>query len=335
MEINTIEVTVGCICFNQEKYIRKTLDGFVRQKTNFNYEILIHDDASTDNTANIIREYQKKYPEKFVTILQDQNQHKLGKKITSEFIFPNAGGKYLALCEGDDYWTDEFKLQKQYDIMEKNPNCSICTHKIIKVREDGQETNVQFPPIKIEPGIICSEEYIVLRLKSWMFQTCSYFVRTEYVRELIEEKPDFYTLSPVGDLPLELYLMTKGNLYYIDKVMSHYRLKSDTSVTKRDGSDISRTKKRNDRIVASLEKYNQYTRNKYDGQIKDYISELRDSEFFTKSMLECSYKDILSSKCRKFYNRFSVPQKLFIRTMSIIPFGHKIGRFIQDNIKSR
>lgn len=111
------------------EYIKDALEGFVSQKTNFNYEVLIHDDASTDNTADIIREYERKYLELIKPIYQKENQYSKGVNITSTFHLPRLKGRYVALCEGDDYWTDSGKLQRQFDAMEAHPELDICAHK--------------------------------------------------------------------------------------------------------------------------------------------------------------------------------------------------------------
>ena len=114
-------VSICCITYNHAPYIRQCLDGFIMQKTNFKYEILIHDDASTDGTADIIREYEAKYPDIFKPIYQTENQYSKGKNISATYNWPRAIGKYIAQCEGDDYWTDPLKLQKQVDFLEANP----------------------------------------------------------------------------------------------------------------------------------------------------------------------------------------------------------------------
>lgn len=111
-------VSVSCITYNHALYIRQCLDGFVMQKTTFPFEVLIHDDASTDGTAEIIKEYEKKYPHIIKPIYEEENQWKKGRRGTRVFNYPRAKGKYLALCEGDDYWTDPLKLQKQVDFLE-------------------------------------------------------------------------------------------------------------------------------------------------------------------------------------------------------------------------
>lgn len=123
-----VMVSICCIVYNHESYIRQCLDGFIMQKTNFVYEIVIHDDASTDKTAEIIREYEAKYPNIIKPIYQKENQYSKGIQISATYNLPRAKGKYIALCEGDDYWTDPLKLQKQVDFLEINLEYSGCVH---------------------------------------------------------------------------------------------------------------------------------------------------------------------------------------------------------------
>jgi glycosyltransferase involved in cell wall biosynthesis len=130
-------VSICCITYNHEKYIRDALEGFLVQKTNFSFEIIINDDASTDNTANIIREYEEKYPELFVCIYQKENQWSKGIRPSTTYVWPKARGKYIALCEGDDYWTDPYKLQKQVDFLETNPEYSLCFTDYSRVDSDN------------------------------------------------------------------------------------------------------------------------------------------------------------------------------------------------------
>jgi glycosyltransferase involved in cell wall biosynthesis len=122
-------VSICCLCYNHESYIRECLDGFMMQKTNFVFEVLIHDDASTDKSADIIREYEAKYLEIIKPIYQSENQFSKGVGVTMVYQFPRAQGKYIALCEGDDYWTDPYKLQKQVDFLEANEGYSLCFHR--------------------------------------------------------------------------------------------------------------------------------------------------------------------------------------------------------------
>ena len=121
-----ILVSISCITYNHAPYIRECLDGFMMQQTNFPFEVLIHDDASTDGTTEIIREYAEKYPDIIKPLYEEENQWVKGRRGSAVFNFPRAQGKYIALCEGDDYWTDPLKLQKQVDFLESHPDYVMC-----------------------------------------------------------------------------------------------------------------------------------------------------------------------------------------------------------------
>jgi len=121
-----IIVSVCCLTYNHEKYIRQCLDGFVMQQTDFAYEILIHDDASTDSTADIIKEFEALYPRIIKPIYQKENQYSKGVSMSITYNFPRAKGKYIAMCEGDDFWTDSLKLQKQVDFLQENEDYVAC-----------------------------------------------------------------------------------------------------------------------------------------------------------------------------------------------------------------
>ena len=127
--MNTPLVSICCVTYNHAQFIRKCLDGFLMQQTDFPIEILIHDDCSTDGTTEIIREFEAKYPDLIFPLYEEDNQYQQGKAAEIDFYnYRRARGKYIAYCEGDDYWTDSLKLQKQVDFMETNPEYSICFH---------------------------------------------------------------------------------------------------------------------------------------------------------------------------------------------------------------
>ena len=136
MRKDEIKVSIVCITYNQSGYIRDALDSFLSQKTTFEYEILVHDDASDDGTAEIIKEYEEKYPDKITAVLQKENQYSKGVKVATTYLYPIVKGKYVAFCEGDDYWVDDLKLQKQFDYMEKHNECSMCMHNGLNVSKD-------------------------------------------------------------------------------------------------------------------------------------------------------------------------------------------------------
>ena len=134
-------LSISCITYNHENYIEDALKGFLMQKTDFPFEILIHDDASLDTTADIIREYEARYPNLVKPIYQTENQFSKKDSIAGQRQRGRAKGKYIALCEGDDYWTDTKKLQQQVDFLETNPDYVICYHDVMKVDGDGHIIN--------------------------------------------------------------------------------------------------------------------------------------------------------------------------------------------------
>ncbi|MCQ2104263.1 MAG: glycosyltransferase [Fibrobacter sp.] len=130
-------VSILCAAFNQEKYIAQTIEGFLMQKVDFPVEIIIHDDASTDRTADIIRKYEKEYPNKIKGIYQTENQYSKKVPIWDTFIYPKATGKYFAECEGDDYWTDPNKLKMQVDFLESHEDYVAIGHNVRIVDDSG------------------------------------------------------------------------------------------------------------------------------------------------------------------------------------------------------
>ena len=214
-----IQVTVLCITYNHGPYIRNTLEHFVNQQVNFTYEILIHDDASTDDTADIIREYAEKYPGVFVPILQTENQYSQGVPIMAR-IYPKARGKYVAICEGDDYWPDLNKLQKQFDFLEAHPEYSGVAGMTEFFDDDGNTTRPQMP----------SAAYAGKELTEWTFLNepgGNVASNTLMVRSSVVQDPCFIRAnedSPkVGDILLMLKTFEDGKLYIMPDVFQFHR----------------------------------------------------------------------------------------------------------------
>lgn len=152
---NEILVSISCITYNHVNFIRQCLDSLLMQQCNFNFEILIHDDASTDGTQEIIKEYQEKYPNIIKPILRIENLYSKGiKGFNAKFNYSRALGKYIAICEGDDYWTDSLKLQRQVDFLETNGNMVLTFHNTNRVNFNneiliyGENTPVKYYSFK-------------------------------------------------------------------------------------------------------------------------------------------------------------------------------------------
>lgn len=170
-------VHVCVVAYNHVKYIRACLDGVLAQKTRFAYVVLVHDDCSTDGTADIVREYAVRHPGKVKPILQQTNQFSQGKTVASLVFPPCRGSEYIAVCEGDDYWTDELKLQKQVDLMALHPDVGMSFHPVFLVRGDEprsscvvsdwfkENTVVPLERLIIGGGAYCPSPSLVFRSK--------------------------------------------------------------------------------------------------------------------------------------------------------------------------
>lgn len=223
MRLDNIKVSICCITYNHEKYIAEAIESFLSQKVNFDIEIIIHDDASTDKTPEIIESYREKYPKIIKPIYQKKNKYSKCKRIYSKYVWPKATGEYIALCEGDDYWIDNYKLQKQVDYLDNNKDVSSCIHGSNVINYG--ETRKEFKVIQHcdENKRINIEEMILLG--PGFFATSSLIFRRDYINEL----PNFYYKSSVGDFPLILILGSKGSCYYINEIMSAYRFQIPNS----------------------------------------------------------------------------------------------------------
>lgn len=171
-----VMVSIKCLTYNHEPYIRQCLEGFVKQKTNFRFEAIVHDDASTDKTAEIVKEYAEKYPSIIKPIFEVENQYSKRDGTLTKIVNAHMRGKYVAMCEGDDYWTDPLKLQKQVDFMEANEEYAICCHRIKRYYEKEN----RFEEKKI--GDFPSNESISFtnkeNLDCWMTETSSVVYRS-------------------------------------------------------------------------------------------------------------------------------------------------------------
>lgn len=267
MHNDKIKVTIYCAAYNQEKYIRDALEGFVRQKTSFAYEVLVHDDASTDGTAAIIKEYELKYPDIIKPIYQKENLYAKGINRVYAYLLPITNGKYIALCEGDDYWTDEYKLQKQYDYMESHPDCSLVAHKTVKrYMRDGFESPFSSYDYSKEENCELQVEDIIRN--HLLFHTSSLFYRTKFYYDnetFLRENHNF-------DYVLKILLATEGMVHVIPEVMSVYRYGTESSWTVKT-QDIEKWRKHYLYAIEVLNKIDGYREYKYTKVIQENILE--------------------------------------------------------------
>ncbi|SFF46453.1 glycosyltransferase family 2 protein [Sunxiuqinia elliptica] len=214
-------VSICCITYNHQKYIRKALEGFLLQKTNFPIEVIIHDDASNDGTDEIIKEYSERYPELFITILQTENQWSQGIRPSPTYVWPRARGKYIALCEGDDYWTDPNKLQRQVDFLEENPEFSFCCHRY-KIDPIVKDSTKEVYPLSFNPvnkqfkGVIINKDTYH---ENWIMQTLTTVIRTDALQVAIKHHSKYKYFR---DTHLFYFLLKQGNGICLDFIGGVY-----------------------------------------------------------------------------------------------------------------
>jgi glycosyltransferase involved in cell wall biosynthesis len=203
-------VSVLMITFNQEKFIAQAIESVLMQHVNFNYEIVIGEDCSTDQTRDIVLEYQEKNSDSIKLLLQDKN---VGMHNNFIDTFYSCRGKYIALLEGDDYWTDPHKLQKQVDFLEDNPDFAICFHNMQIIYEDEPHMH-RISNVK-QKGIT---DIKTLALGNYIYTASCIF------RKNFSEMPDWFNQCPVGDYPLHLLNAQYGKIKFINELMGVYRV---------------------------------------------------------------------------------------------------------------
>lgn len=210
-----VVVSVGIAAYNAENYIGQCLDNILNQKTNFKFVILINDDCSTDNTAKIIEEYSNKYPEIIQPVYQKENQYSQGNSIIHNFIFPSVKTKYFTVCDGDDYWCDEYKLQKQVDFMEAHPDYALCYHPAKMIYVDEEHEPVIIGLSKNENP----QSYYEL-LKSNYITAGSIMYKFKYIKEELHKLPK--NIYPI-DWFNHIIVAKHGKIGYLPDVMYVYR----------------------------------------------------------------------------------------------------------------
>lgn len=237
---DNIVVSISCLTFNHAPFIRQCLDGFIMQRTNFEFEVLIHDDASTDGTEEIIREYEAKYPGIIKPIYEKENQWVLGRRGSKTFNYPRAKGKYIALCEGDDYWRDPLKLQKQVDFLEANENCIGTFHNVEVITRNSIISDF----FKIPCAVINTKELLKY---GWFVPTCSILIRNNKVLNL---NTPCFNIYPAGDISLLLKCSKLGYFFKLEGTMGVYRFYSENNAS-------SRLRDRS-YAIATLKKYSRF-----------------------------------------------------------------------------
>ena len=297
-----ILLSIWCITYNHEAYIKDAIEGFLSQKTNFRYEIIIHDDASTDRTSEIIKEYEHKYPDLIRGVFQTENQYsknQFSTKWIQNIAIQNCKGKYIAVCEGDDYWIDTQKLQLQVNYLENHPECVMTVHDAFNIdcrNYTLKSGNIYDKDCVVPPGdIIIQNKYM--------------FSASMVYRKNILQVDEFFLNVGIGDYTSLLYSLTLGNIYYFARTMSVYRQFLNGSWTNSFLKSESMRWKHNILMIEFLEKYNEYTEQKFEVYVISKIQKsVLDILWFYHEISEKNFRDTYKKNIGKSYETY---EKIF------------------------
>lgn len=305
-------VSIKCLVYNHEPYLRQCLEGFVMQKTTFPFEAIVHDDASTDGSAAIIREYAAKYPDIIKPIYETENQYSKHdgslRRVVEAVISPFS--KYLAICEGDDYWTDPLKLQKQVDFLEDNPEYVLVYTGAEKVDADSKK--LLRNSLKGISGNIT--EYFFYKGNPVITATVCY--RYKYFVDYTNELFKIPFKMKMGDLPLWIYLSLQGKFKYIDEKTTSYRVLIESA-------SHSKKKENVESFITNTRDILLYFNNRYDLEIPEAVIYKRYYKSLIRNMASFDRMTFWKYYCRgiKCYPVLFFDLKLFLILLIRIFYG--------------
>ncbi len=324
-----IKVSVCVVTYNHEKFVAKMLDSILMQQTTFDFEIIVGDDLSKDNTRAILTEYQQRFPDKIRLLLHPKNMG-LNGKFNALATFAAAKGEYIAQFDGDDYLLVPDKLQKQVEMMDANPHYSACFHNARVIYDDNAA-----PPHLVNwinkkeftvDDLIGEDELCFIATSSLMFR------REDFAKN---PDPEWTNKSTSGDIPRNIMLATRGPIGYIDEVMSVYR-------KQRGGASFADNHYGKDFLFNRIEMYSNIDKElkyKYHDRLTKNIA-----TYYYKMLFSREYGDTYWPRVKYAVKYLSMAEpsperkKEVIRDFIIPPFFMKVYSFVAlslYNLKSK
>lgn len=254
------KLSICLITYQHEDYIRDCLDNILSQVVNFEYELLIGEDHSPDNTPQIVSEYALAFPDKIKAFMRSKN---VGAKANSLHCFLQCKGEYIILIEGDDYWNDNHKVQTQIEFLDSNPVASACFHNAEIFYDDGSGRASEYVNDSNQALWTNTTDFLIEK-ETWFMATASVMMRRKYVSTL----PDWFVDCKSGDIPLYFILAEKGPIGYINKCMSVYR----KNLGGQSFTDNTQSKAFIDNRIFMYAKINEYTHFKYNPLIRTILA---------------------------------------------------------------
>lgn len=310
-------ISVMCITYNQVDYISKALDSFLLQDLKVPYEIIVNDDCSTDGTTEILLNYQKQNPQVMRVLLHERNQYSLGKSAMGEFVIPEVRGKYGAMCEGDDYWTDSQKLSQQLSFMESNPTFAACVHASENVQAESGRRLSTMRYSNCDCDVLIRDALS----NTQCYSTNSLFITATALRAYRDSS--LFPLKCDGDQKMMTFFALNGGIHYINKIMSAYRFMAKNSTNRSlflNDDHMSLAARKRDLRIELLKKVDEMTDGEYRTEIENGIDRM-DYLF---------YKDIRDARTLKkrwpdMFGRESLPAKV---DMALYTFCRPIHKLI-------
>ncbi len=325
-------VSICTTTYNHARYIRQTLDGFLSQKTDFDFEILVHDDVSTDGTIDILKEYAERYPDIVKPIFEAENQYSKNIPINETFNFPRALGKYIALCEGDDYWIDEGKLQAQADFMESHPDCTFCfTNGYIEDESGVNERREFVPYYESERPYYRAEDFRCELDKAVglsFVPTASFF----FPRNALERVPRCFhdKMCQHGDLKMRLFFTALGYGQYLHRFSCAYRQNvagSAFAVWSRESAE--KTAARAATVSDMLRDVDEMTKKKYTSE----VSRLRDRYLYVELWNTQAKHPLKSAEMKRIYRALPLKRRVIWRLKRVMP--RRLTDFVKGLAKAK
>lgn len=315
------EITVVVMTYNHKDYIKQALDSILSQKINRNYGILIHDDCSDDGTYEILLNYKNQYPDLIKIIRQDKRKFLDDgfNMMIFNYVVPHIYSKYVAYCDGDDYWCDETKLQKQYDFMEKHKDYSMCFHSAYQLRPDNNMSSKWF--IK-EEGDIDLEDLINER-PGIPIATSSLFIKTTTFKNF----PDWRKAYCVEDLPLYMVAVLEGKIHRLSDIMCVYRQFSLGSWSAQNKNNLDRLIAHQENLINSVKLFDEQTDFQYHNLVKNHIEGCE----FRIAKLKGDFEALFDKKNKRFIKQLSVKERCSLKLQYKLPSLYNLLKKEKEN----
>lgn len=315
-------VTIACLSYNHEKYIARAIESFIEQETDFPYQIIVFDDLSTDKTSSIIKKYADAYPQ-FITFIQPQSNLFSQGKSWRKYIYPMIQGEYVALCEGDDWFSSKNKIKIQLEYMLSHRECSACCHAVTLFDTQTGSFFGEIAPYKTVHTISCAE---AIEHDGGLIGTNSLFMK-----KALFILPELYSEWPVGDYPTNIYLAESGNFDYLPQTLSCYRTNVPTSWTSRIRQDAQNNINHTKSLIAKLEEYDIKTNHAYHASVQKRINTCLNDLL----ILNRSFKLLNDQKIARAFNSLSFIEKIKLHLIIYFPNCFEIYKTLIRKKKRR